>query len=62
MLESEPIFEAHPMKVGGGWCVLVIWPDDKVDQVVGFNTGVAAYRWIQDESPGWLEQHRVTHA
>lgn len=59
--DQDPVFEAHPLKVGGEWCVLVIWPDDRMEQLKGFPTGAAAYRWIQNESSGWLAQRRPSN-
>lgn len=52
---ANPTFRALQMKWGTKWCVLVVWPDGREQELRGFESEIAAEHWIARGSVNWLE-------
>ena len=46
-------FEPRPAQSGGGWEILVIWPDGQTDLVDGLHSEAEADQWIEAELSSW---------
>jgi hypothetical protein len=55
---SNPAFEARPLKSASGWYVRVAWPGGKRDHIPGFVTKQEAERWIEVKASSWLSERR----
>jgi hypothetical protein len=54
MTSAEPRFEARPSsQFGQNWCVYVIWPSGKTDELTGFANQHQALEWIKMKSANW---------
>jgi IS1 family transposase len=63
----QPKLEVHGWKIGGGFFVLVTWPNGGTTEIPGFTTEADAAKWIRNEWPVWhyerrQEQRRGKHA
>ena len=57
---ETPEFAPRPEKIGGGWLVIVTWPDGVQQQLAGFKSEAEAEEWIRKDAFAWLQQHPKT--
>jgi len=53
---KKPDMTPRELKGGSAWYVLVTWGDWPSEQVGGCRTEKEAQQWIEESSPGWLDQ------
>ncbi len=54
MTNTEPHLQARPSsQYGQNWCVHVVWPSGKTEELSGFATQYEALEWIRLKSANW---------
>ena len=56
--ESDPVFEARPLKSAPGWYVKVSWRYGQEEHIGGFTSEREAQDWITKKSQAWLKSRR----
>jgi hypothetical protein len=55
MPTARPIFNVKALETGAGYIIEAIWPDGRIERMVGLYTSPAyAAKWVNEHGEAWI--------
>ena len=55
MPTARPIFNVKALETGAGYIIEAIWPDGRIERLVGLYTSPAyAAKWVNEHGEAWI--------